>query len=167
MRINFELLDLRAFLAVVDLGGFHKAADSLNLSQSALSRRIQALEAAVGVPLLERTTRHVSPTTVGRSFEPMARRLIEELEGQLLALTGVGDRQYGQVTLACIPTAAFYFLPRAIERFNAQFASRSIVRAVDRRPLRSRLPPRSSAGPAQEACMDGPGGTPAHRREPQ
>jgi DNA-binding transcriptional LysR family regulator len=121
MRINFELLDLRAFLAVVDLGGFHKAADSLNLSQSALSRRIQALEAAVGAPLLERTTRHVSPTTVGRSFQPMARRLIEELEGQLLALTGVGDRQYGQVTLACIPTAAFYFLPRAIERFNAQF----------------------------------------------
>jgi len=49
-----------------------------------LSRRIQALEAAVGVPLLERTTRHVSPTTVGRSFEPMARRLIEEPEGHCL-----------------------------------------------------------------------------------
>lgn len=121
MRINFELLDLRAFLAVADLGGFHKAAQSLNLSQSALSRRVQSLEEAVGAPLLERTTRHVSLTAVGRSFEPLARRLIDELEAQLLTLTGVGDRQQGQVTIACVPTAAFYFLPRVIEQFNAQF----------------------------------------------
>lgn len=121
MRINFELLDLRAFLAVLDLGGFHKAAQSLNLSQPALSRRVQALEAAVGAALLERTTRHVAMTSVGRSFEPMARRLLDEFESSLMSLTGVGDRQSGQVTLACLPTAAFYFLPRAIERFNAQF----------------------------------------------
>lgn len=121
MRINFELLDLRAFLAVLDLGGFHKAADSLNLSQPALSRRIQALEAAIGAPLLERTTRRVAATAIGRSLQPLARRLIDEFEDSLLGLTGVGDRQHGQVTLACVPTAAFYFLPRAIERFNAEF----------------------------------------------
>jgi DNA-binding transcriptional LysR family regulator len=121
MRINFELLDLRVFLAVLDLGGFHKAAAALNLSQPALSRRLQALEAAIGAPLLERTTRHVAPTSVGRSFEPLARRLLEELEDQINTLTGVGDRQHGQVTLACIPTAAFYFLPLVIERFRVRF----------------------------------------------
>jgi DNA-binding transcriptional LysR family regulator len=70
MNINFELLDLRAFLAVLDLGGFHKAAAALNLSQPALSRRIQALETAVGAPLLERTTRRVAATAIGRSVEP-------------------------------------------------------------------------------------------------
>lgn len=121
MRINFELLDLRAFLAVLDLGGFHKAAQALNLSQPALSRRIQSLESAVGASLLERTTRRVAVTAVGRSFEPLARRLLNEFESSLMSLTGVGDKQSGQVTLACVPTAAFYFLPRAIERFNAQF----------------------------------------------
>lgn len=121
MRINFELLDLRAFLAVLDLGGFHKAAHALNLSQPALSRRIQSLETAVGTALLERTTRRVTPTSVGRSFEPLARRLLNEFEFSLLSLTGIGERQSGQVTLACVPTAAFYFLPRVIERFNAQF----------------------------------------------
>jgi DNA-binding transcriptional LysR family regulator len=93
----------------------------LNLSQPALSRRIQSLEAAVGVSLLERTTRRVAATAVGRSFEPLARRLLDEFESSLMSLTGVGDRQSGQVTLACVPTAAFYFLPRVIERFNAQF----------------------------------------------
>lgn len=121
MRINFELLDIRAFLAVVDLGGFHKAAEALNMSQPALSRRIQSLEAAIGAPLLERTTRHVAPTTVGRSLAPLARRLLDEFEESLLGTTGVGDRQTGQITLACVPTAVFYFLPRAIEQFNARF----------------------------------------------
>lgn len=121
MNINFELLDIRAFLAVLDLGGFHRAAEALNLSQPALSRRIQSLEAAVGAPLLERTTRRVAATTVGRSFAPLARRLLNEFEETLLGITGVGGRQSGQVTLACVPTAAFYFLPRAIERFNIRF----------------------------------------------
>jgi DNA-binding transcriptional LysR family regulator len=121
MRINFELLDLRAFLTILDLGGFHKAAEALNLSQPALSRRIQSLEAAVGAPLLERTTRRVAATLIGRSIEPLARRLIDELEESLEALTGVSGHQSAQVTIACIPTAVFYFLPRVIERFNAQF----------------------------------------------
>lgn len=120
MRINFELLDLRAFLSVLDTGGFHKAAEVLNLSQPALSRRIQSLEAAVGAPLLERTTRRVAATSIGRSLEPLARRLIEELEESVESLTGVGHRRFAQVTLACVPTAAFYFLPRVIERFNRQ-----------------------------------------------
>jgi DNA-binding transcriptional LysR family regulator len=121
MRINFELLDLRAFLAILDLGGFHKAADALGLSQPALSRRIQSLEAAVGAPLLERTTRRVGPTSVGAEFAPLARRLIADFDESLLSLTGVGRSQAGHVTIACVPTAAFYFLPRAIERFHARY----------------------------------------------
>lgn len=121
MNINFELLDLRAFLAVLDLGGFHRAAEALNMSQPALTRRIQALESSIGAPLLERTTRRVAPTTVGRSFAPLARRVLDEFEDRLLGITGLGDRMGGQITLACVPTAAFYFLPRAIERFAAQF----------------------------------------------
>lgn len=134
MSINFELLDLRAFLTVVDQGGFHKAAETLNLSQSALSRRVQALEKAIDAPLLERTTRHIALTAVGRSFAPMARRLIEELEAQLQTLTD--GRQSGQVTIACVPTAAFYFLPRAIERFNLRFPACVSVSSTCRRTRR-------------------------------
>ncbi|MCA0423815.1 MAG: LysR family transcriptional regulator [Proteobacteria bacterium] len=121
MRINFELNDLRAFLAVLDLGGFHRAAEHLGMSQPALSRRIQALEQMVGSPLLERTTRRVAPTTIGATFAPLARRLLGEFEDSLLAMAGLGERQSGQITLACVPTATFYFLPRAIERFNALY----------------------------------------------
>jgi DNA-binding transcriptional LysR family regulator len=118
MRINFELLDLRAFLAVMETGSFNKAADMLNLSQPALSRRIKHLEEMIGAPLLERTTRRVSPTAVGRDLQPLLIRLIDELEASILSTSATGKLQHGQVTIACVPTAAFYFLPRVIRRFH-------------------------------------------------
>jgi DNA-binding transcriptional LysR family regulator len=121
MSINFEALDLRAFVAVVDLEGFHRAAEALNLSQPALSRRIQRLEAAVGAALLERTTRRVALTTVGREFLPLVRRMLEEFDSSLFAMRDVGKQRRGQISLACVPTAAFYFLPSVIARFNEQY----------------------------------------------
>ncbi len=121
MRLNFELLDLRAFLAVKDLGGFHKAAEHLGLSQPALSRRIQNLEAAIGAPLFERSTRKVILTAIGRGLEPLVRRMIDEFETSLLSLGDLGHQQQGQVNIACIPTAAFYFLPRVVQAFNALY----------------------------------------------
>lgn len=121
MRINFELLDLRAFLAVLEAGSFHQAASALNLSQSALSRRIKSLEEALGAPLLERTTRRVAPTAVGRNLQPILLRMLDELEASILSMTETGNRQPGQVTIACVPTAAFYFLPRVIRLFNEQY----------------------------------------------
>jgi DNA-binding transcriptional LysR family regulator len=121
MSINFESLDLRAFLTVVELGSFHRAAAALNLSQPALSRRIQKLEAAIGAALLERTTRRVALTAVGRELLPLVRRMLDEFDSSLFAMRELGQRQAGQVTIACVPTAAFYFLPRVIARFNEQY----------------------------------------------
>ena len=121
MRINFELLDLRAFIAIIDLGGFHKAAETLAISQPALSRRIQGLEAAFGAQLFERSTRRVALTAVGRQIEPLVRRMIDEFENSILSLGEVGRAQHGQVNIACIPTAAFYFLPKVVQAFNALY----------------------------------------------
>ncbi len=130
MQINFELFDLRAFIVVVEFGNFRKAADVLNVSQPALSRRIQLLERSLGGALLERSTRHVAPTAFGREIEPLARRLIDEVENQLLSITGVSGQQSGQVTIACVPTGAFYFLPRSIKRFH-EFYPRIRFRILD------------------------------------
>ena len=121
MRINFEMLDLRALLAVSDLRSFHRAAESIGLSQPALSRRIRALEEALGTPLLERSTRRVAPTAVAKQLEPTIRRLLDEMENSILSLTEVGKNLRGRVSLASIPTAAIYFLPRVIEEFNSKY----------------------------------------------
>jgi DNA-binding transcriptional LysR family regulator len=133
MSINFELLDLRAFLAVFDHASFNKAAELLNLSQPALSRRIQGLEARLGTALLERSTRQVVPTAAGRRLEPMARRLLDEFETSLLSISGIGERQSGQITIASIPTAVIYFLPRVIKHFNQRYPQIRL-RVLDRAP---------------------------------
>ncbi|MCE3519747.1 LysR family transcriptional regulator, partial [Escherichia coli] len=121
MSINCEILDLRAFLSVVELESFHRAAEALNLSQPALSRRIQKLEATIGAPLLERTTRHVSATAVGSELIPLVQRMLEEFDGSLFAVRDIGAQRSGLVTIACLPTAAFYFLPTVIKQFNAEY----------------------------------------------
>ena len=121
MRINCEILDLRAFLAVVELESFNRAAEALHLSQPALSRRIQKLESSIGAALLERTTRHVSPTALGLELMPLVRRMLEEFDGSLFAARDRGPRRNELVTIACLPTAAFYFLPTVIKQFNRDY----------------------------------------------
>ena len=85
MRINFELLDLRAFLAVIDLGGFHKAADNLALSQPALSRRIQGLEASLGAPL---RVAMADPTDLN-AYDEVSRLTRREIDLAVVAEGGV------------------------------------------------------------------------------
>ncbi|ALZ84921.1 MULTISPECIES: LysR family transcriptional regulator [Pseudomonas] len=119
--MDYELQDIRSFVKIAELGSFHEAADALHLSQPALSRRIKKLEDGLGTPLLERTTRRVGLTSVGRDFLPKARRLLDDFEDSILSIRELAERQTGQVTLACIPTAAFYFLPSVIRQYNAQY----------------------------------------------
>ncbi|KHL72274.1 LysR family transcriptional regulator, partial [Pseudomonas putida] len=101
--MEYELQDIRSFVKIAELGSFHEAAEVLHLSQPALSRRIKKLEEGLGTPLLERTTRRVSLTTVGRDFLPKARRLLDDFEDSILSIRELAERQTGQVTLACIP----------------------------------------------------------------
>lgn len=119
--MNCEMLDLKAFLAVLDLGSFHRAAAVLNLSQPALSRRIKALEENMGRRLFERSTRRVRPTRTGLHFEPLARRVVDEFEYAVSRVSQAGSRDPGQVTIAAIPTVAGYFLPSVLEQFRAEF----------------------------------------------
>lgn len=121
MAINCEILDLRAFLAVAELQSFHRAAEALNLSQPALSRRIQKLEATIGAQILERTTRQVSITALGNELLPLVRRMLEQFDNSLFALHDGADVSRQVVTLSCLTTAAFYFLPQAIQKFNAAY----------------------------------------------
>jgi len=119
--LNCELLDLRALVAIADGKSFLRAAEQLNLSQPALSRRIQKLEATVGTPLLERTTRSVRLTPAGQEIVPLIRRLLEEMDGSLLGMMALGERQAGRLTVASIPSATVRFLPDVLERFAQEY----------------------------------------------
>jgi DNA-binding transcriptional LysR family regulator len=130
MSMNFDLADLRAFVAVAELNSFRAAAESIHLSQPALSRRVEKLEAALGIRLFDRTTRSVSLTAVGRDFSKKARALLDELEDSLLSMREVATSQVGEVVIACIPSAVYYFLPQVLKEYHAQYP-KIRVRIID------------------------------------
>ncbi len=119
--MNIDLEDLKAFVATAEMESFRAAADQIHISQPALTRRVQKLEATLGTPLLERTTRSVNLTAVGRDFLPRARRLLVDLENSLLSVREIAEKRSGLVSIACIPTAAYFFLPEVISKFSKSF----------------------------------------------
>lgn len=118
MALNFDLDDLLAFRAVAELQNFRKAAESINLSQPAFSRRIEKLEEALGVRLLDRTTRSVTLTAVGRDFARKVNDLLDDLDATLLGIRGVSATRMGEVSIACVPSAVYYFLSKVIRRYH-------------------------------------------------
>jgi len=88
--------DLRAFLKVVEKRNFSSAAAVLGMSQSAVSKRISRLEESLGVPLLKRSTRHLSLTDAGEKFHIHAQYIVAELDdarkSALAAHASIGGR---------------------------------------------------------------------------
>src|SRR5712675_3687261 len=111
--LNFELL--RTFVAVAECGGFHRAAEQLNLTQSTVSQQIKRLELETKRPLLRRTTRSVALTDDGEMLLGDARRLLqlEEAARQRLA----APRLSGTVRLGVVEEIAGGSLPSALGRF--------------------------------------------------
>ena len=119
--MNFELLDMRVFVAIAEGRSFLRAAEQLHLSQPAISRRVQKLEATVGTPLLERTSRTVRLTPAGQEILPLLRRLLEELDESLMGVMASGERQAGRLTIASIPSATVRFLPGVLEALGRDY----------------------------------------------
>jgi DNA-binding transcriptional LysR family regulator len=121
MAIAFDLNDLLAFRTVAELSNFRRAAEAVHISQPAFSRRIDKLEEALGVKLLERTTRRVNLTAVGRDFARKVALLLDDLDGTLLALRGIAPTRLGEVTVACVPSTVYYYLSQVIRRYREAY----------------------------------------------
>jgi DNA-binding transcriptional LysR family regulator len=100
----FELYQLRYFTAVVDTGGFTRASQRVRVSQPTLSAGIRKLEQAVGVSLLERSSRRVALTREGTRFLEHARRILAEAEAAMAGAQGGAPRETLQLgVLGTIP----------------------------------------------------------------
>ena len=122
---------IQAFVSVAELGSFNRAADKLSITQTALTRRIQRLEAFVGMKLLDRTTRSTALTQMGREFLPLAARLVEDLTYGLDRLRNVSRHALGDVKVATLQSVAFHHLPRAL-RIYARRHPRNRVEIIER-----------------------------------
>jgi DNA-binding transcriptional LysR family regulator len=115
MKIDFD--GIQAFVVIAEVGGFSKAAEQLHVTQTALTRRVQKLEAYLEVRLLDRTTRYVELTRVGRDFLPQARAIVSDMTHAVSRLKDMSRHGRGRVSIACIPTMAAHLLPAVIRRY--------------------------------------------------
>ncbi len=111
-----NLNDLAAFLAVAREGSFTRAAAKLGVSQSALSHSLKGLEARLGVRLLTRTTRSVSPTEAGERLVRTLAPRFDEIDAELAALTEYRERPAGNIRIAAGEHAAETIVWPALER---------------------------------------------------
>jgi len=123
MRINYDFSDLEAFLAVKETGSFHLAAEKLNLSQSAVTRRIKKLELALDSQLFERTTRAVKPTLAAKRLQARAEAILDGAYETARAMrdesAAFGFQKNAIVTVAILPSVAAALLPSALRVFRA------------------------------------------------
>ncbi|MBO6519822.1 MAG: LysR family transcriptional regulator [Rhodospirillales bacterium] len=117
MNIPYGIRDIEVFIRVIDSGSFKEAAAFLNVTQSALTQRLQKLEDAVGAKLIDRTTRSIALTAVGRAFLPAARRMLNQFEQAYNDIRDVIDVAGGRVTISSLISVATYVLPDVIGRF--------------------------------------------------
>jgi DNA-binding transcriptional LysR family regulator len=97
-----NIKDMLAFLAVAQERSFTRAAARLGISQSALSHTIRELEARLGVRLLSRTTRSVSPTEAGERLMQTVGPRLEEIEAEIAAVSELGDKPVGTIRITAI-----------------------------------------------------------------
>src|ERR687885_2804476 len=97
--------DLVAFLVVAREQSFTRAAAQLGVSQSALSHTISGLEARLGLRLLTRTTRRVSPTEAGERLMRAVEPRYEEIDAALAAVTELREKPSGTIRLTATENA--------------------------------------------------------------
>jgi DNA-binding transcriptional LysR family regulator len=125
--LKIDTLGVQAFIAVAARRNFRRAAAELHITQTALSRRLQTLEAYLGVKLIERTTRSVELTRTGADFMPRAQRLLGELEAALTDIRETGKAMRGSVTIACVPSIGARYLPHVIQQYSAAYPENRIT----------------------------------------
>lgn len=115
-----ELRRLEYFVAVVEEGGFTRAAARLHLSQPGLSAQIRQLEKELGQPLLDRSGRTVTPTEVGRAVLPYARAALAAVEGARQTVDEYTGLLRGRVTLGIVSgtSGSAFELPALLADFR-------------------------------------------------
>jgi DNA-binding transcriptional LysR family regulator len=96
-----RLANITAFVRVAENGGFTAAARRLNLSTTTVSGQVQALEDQLGVRLLNRTTRRVSLTDIGREYYERCAQILGELEEADRAASALQAKPRGQLRIHC------------------------------------------------------------------
>ena len=133
--LNDESMDtasFSAFLAIVDTGSFSEAANTLFLTQPAISKRIAGLEQQLGTPLFDRIGRQISLTEAGRVLLPRARQIMELFNDTRQEIYNLNDEISGPLRIATSHHIGLHRLPEILKRFSRTWPQVSLdIRFVD------------------------------------
>ncbi len=117
--MNPTLRQMRAFVAVAKTGNFTLAAQSLHVTQSALSGLIKELEQTLGTRVVDRSTRRITLTDIGRELYPLFSQMIDDLDGALANVADHTQLRKGIVRIAAPQLMCCTLLPEAIASYRA------------------------------------------------
>ena len=126
-----NLNDLLAFLAVARERSFTRAAAKLGVSQSALSHTVRGLEERLGLRLLTRTTRSVSPTEAGERLLRTVGPRLDEIEAELAALSELREKPAGTIRITAGEHAAEAILWPALAKLLPDYPDIKVEIVVD------------------------------------
>jgi len=110
--------ELQAVCTIADYGSFMAAALTLNVSQPALTRTVQRVEAALGVELFRRSTRRVDITPAGQEFIDLANRILSDLSISYENMRSISDEQRGHVIVSASMSSAYTQMPRIVSSYR-------------------------------------------------
>ena len=115
------LAQLRTFVTVAEQKHFVSAANKLGISQPSLSQALAALEAGLGIQLIERSTRRVIVTPTGEELLPYAKATLEAADAFVAQSRGVLGVLAGPLNIGVIPTIAPYILPTLLKLIEEEY----------------------------------------------
>lgn len=128
-----KLSTIRSFLRVVDTGAFTRAAESLGLPKSTVTRQVQALEAELGVKLLHRSSRRLRLTEQGEVYYKGAQDLLMQAERLDNSVSGAHATWRGQLRVEMPGALAYYLLIPRIPDFMNRYPDLQVIISVGNR----------------------------------
>lgn len=122
-----NLYKLEIFAVVVQTGSFSAAAESLLMTQPAVSQHIHDLEASLGARLFQRGRRGVSLTSAGETLYTYTREILRLLAEAENAVTDVQHLASGQITVAATPGVGVYLLPDWAQSFRQHYPNLTVT----------------------------------------
>ncbi len=130
-----KFASLQAFAQVVEANGFAAAAREMGLSRSAVNKLVIALENDLGVQLLHRSTRRVTPTVTGLTFYTRCKQILADLEEAELAVSRLQTEPQGQLRINAPMTFGTQYLGSAIADFMQQYPALQIQLTLEDRQV--------------------------------
>lgn len=122
MRLDFkDFRKLSYFVVVAQELHFGRAAARLGISQPPLTEHMKDLEARLGTQLFNRSMRKIALTAAGSTLLREAQRLLRQADEVSHLMEGVADGKRGHLTLGCVPTALYEYLPAIARHFRAAY----------------------------------------------